>query len=563
MTLINESSYLPPSTSELPEGPWLVLAPHPDDETFGMGGSILLALAAKIIVDVIFLTDGRAADLDDKELTTKREKEAKLACQQLGIRNTLFWREIDRELSTSQHLINRLSDFVAKHQYTTVFFPSPQEPHPDHRITAVLAWESLRQLNFTARPVSYEISLQAHTNHLIDISQVISQKEKIMACYVSQMGSNHYIERILGLNQSRAWSLPLSVSHAEAFYAWPKEDRPLNALLLSVASQQYSLQALPNSLPLVSVIIRTQDRPEFLREAIRSVATQTYPNIELIVINDGGRNTLQLVQEEAIGHIQSFQYEQLEVQTGRSHAANAGLKCSQGELLIFLDDDDLFLPEHIHKLASTIIDRPEIKVVYTGVQCIDEHKNVLPIHFSAPFNANRLISGNYIPIHSALFSRSLLDLGCKIDESLKVYEDWDFWIQASMFTSFLFIDGFSAFYRNTGQSEVGINSQDKFKKKQACLPLFKKWLPRLANEQLLDLMENLEQSYPKEHQLQVQSEIIKQQEVIIKNLKQEISSKELKTQASLVHIEQLLNSTSWRITQPLRMLSQYFKNNLS
>ncbi|MCK5355879.1 MAG: PIG-L family deacetylase, partial [Methyloprofundus sp.] len=352
MTLINESFYLPSSIAELPEGPWLVLAPHPDDEAFGMGGSLLLALAAKIDVDVIFLTDGRAADLNDPELAEKREREAKIACQQLGIRHILFWREIDRELNISPQLINRLSEFITKNQYTTVFFPSPQEPHPDHRVTAVLAWESLRQINFTANPISYEISVQAHTNQLIDITSVIAQKEQIMACYASQMGNNHYIERISALNQSRAWSLPLSVSHAEAFYAWPKENRPLNALLLSLASQQYSLQALPNSLPLVSVIIRTQNRPEFLREAIRSVAGQTYPNIELLVINDGGKECRQLVQEEATGHIQSFQYHPLKNQTGRSHAANIGLEQSNGDLLIFLDDDDWFLPEHIQKLAS-------------------------------------------------------------------------------------------------------------------------------------------------------------------------------------------------------------------
>lgn len=309
----------------------------------------------------------------------------------------------------------------------------------------------------------------------------------------------------------------------------------------------------------MSVIIRTQNRPEFLREAIRSVAGQTYSNIELLVINDGGKECQQLVQEEATGHIQSFQYHPLKNQTGRSHAANIGLEHSQGDLIIFLDDDDWFLPEHIHKLASALIDRPEIKVAYTGVHCVDEHKNILPMHFAIPFDATRLISGNYIPIHSALFSRTLLELGCKIDEFLDDYEDWDFWIQASMYTQFLFVEGFSAFYRNTGQSGVGLNSQDKFQKERASLSLFKKWLPKLADAQLLEIKENLDQSYHKEQQLQDKSAIIQQQAKMIADLKQDINNKELEIQQGLLHIEQLLASTSWRITQPLRMLSQYLK----
>jgi LmbE family N-acetylglucosaminyl deacetylase len=58
MLITNETSYLPSKVSPIPNGSWLVLAPHPDDETFGMGGALLLAKAASIPVDIIFVTDG-------------------------------------------------------------------------------------------------------------------------------------------------------------------------------------------------------------------------------------------------------------------------------------------------------------------------------------------------------------------------------------------------------------------------------------------------------------------------------------------------------------------------
>lgn len=331
---------------------------------------------------------------------------------------------------------------------------------------------------------------------------------------------------------------------------------------------------------LVSVITRTQNRPLFLREAIRSVATQTYPNIELVVINDGGPNCEQLIKEESTGHIQQYTYKQLEQQSGRSHAANTGLDCCNGEFIIFLDDDDWFLPEHIEKLVNAISSHPEIKVVYTGVKCADENNDLLPIQFTTPFDGIRLISGNYIPIHSALFSHSLLKLGCRIDESLKVYEDWDFWIQASMLTEFLFIDGFSAFYRNTGDSGVGLNNNDKSMTESASLILFKKWLPQLSDEQLIELSENLKQGYHKDLLLQDKDQLLQDKDRLLqdkdiqlqnKNLQLQDKNQQLQDQfqqiieqenviTNLKHdIKLFLASTSWRVTQPLRTISHQFK----
>jgi len=306
MPITNESSYLSFKTSPIPPGSWLVLAPHPDDETFGMGGTLLLAQTAGIKVDIIFVTDGGQGGEQTADLPKIRAQEARRVANKLGIRNIYFWHEPDRELKPSQHLITRLSDFIKKWQPACVFFPTPSEPHPDHRTTAVLAWESLRLSDFPATPISYDISVQGHSNFLIDISDVIQAKRALMADYKSQLSENLYIERLIALNKARTWSLPQSVDYAESFYQWPKKDMPLNALVLSVATQVASLQALPESLPLISVITRTQNRPELLQIAIRSVAAQSYPNIELIVVNDGGDNCETLVQEVAQGNIQQL-----------------------------------------------------------------------------------------------------------------------------------------------------------------------------------------------------------------------------------------------------------------
>ena len=351
---------------------------------------------------------------------------------------------------------------------------------------------------------------------------------------------------------------------------------------------------------LVSVITRTQNRPLFLREAVRSVATQTYPNIELIVINDGGPNCEQLVREESTGHIQQFTYKQIEQQSGRSHAANIGLGSCNGEFIIFLDDDDWFLPEHIEKLVRSIESHPDSLVAYTAIQCVDSEKKKLAIQFKTPFNPILLIASNYIPIHAALFSKKLLQLGCRIDESLEVYEDWDFWIQASMLTHFLFVDGFSAIYRISDDSGFGVNADSQMAYNSSLI-LFNKWLPCLPQDKLSDLMRCVQKNFVNEQLLQNKDQDITNKDLAITHKDQEISNLDveiihkdqkisnldveithkdqeisnLNLEISNLNLEtsnlnqqintlseishQLQTSTSWRVTKPLRYFGHQVK----
>jgi LmbE family N-acetylglucosaminyl deacetylase len=91
-------------------------------------------------------------------------------------------------------------------------------------MTAQLVWQAAQQLQRRAwrGPLpqfwSYEISVQSPVNRLLDITPVLAAKQKAMAVYASQNSQNNYPELILALNKARTFSLPASVSHAEAFY---------------------------------------------------------------------------------------------------------------------------------------------------------------------------------------------------------------------------------------------------------------------------------------------------------------------------------------------------------
>lgn len=249
-----EHDYLPQAPGDLFPGPWLVFAPHPDDETYGMGGAIAAARARGIHVTIVVVTDGALGGAGGEALVAQREEEVRAAAAALGGAELRFWRYPDRDLIADDESIGRTLALLEELPCGTVFFPSPGEPHPDHRAVAVMVWEAVRRQGFCWRPVSYDISVQGLSNQLFDMSATMSLKRVAMAQYASQESQRPYAERIEALNRTRAWSLGGSVEFAEAFYVWPAVAQPLSALWLEgwrgQAEQGLAGVAQPGLIPL-------------------------------------------------------------------------------------------------------------------------------------------------------------------------------------------------------------------------------------------------------------------------------------------------------------------------
>src|SRR5687768_11665247 len=100
--------------------------------------------------------------------------------------------------------------------------------------------------------------------------------------------------------------------------------------------------------PGVSVIVRTVDRPPLLREALASLANQTFRDFEVIVVRDGGTGTIDDVARDFFPYLE-LRVIQLEPQ-GRVTALNEGLKAARGDWICYLDDDDIVYPNHLQRL---------------------------------------------------------------------------------------------------------------------------------------------------------------------------------------------------------------------
>lgn len=212
--------------SELPPGPWLVFAPHADDESFGMGGSLLKAKAAGVATHVVVVTDG-ALGGNTEDLVAVRTSEVKQAGALLGLESLQFWQVPDRQVSVDENLITRALEAIAALHPASVFFPAALEIHPDHRATGHLVWQALQRAHVSGlspTPYAYEIGVQNPINMFIDITEQADAKMEVMNVYCSQNSENNYPELVRSLDKGRTFSLPSEVKFAEGYYRFAAAD---------------------------------------------------------------------------------------------------------------------------------------------------------------------------------------------------------------------------------------------------------------------------------------------------------------------------------------------------
>lgn len=244
------------------------------------------------------------------------------------------------------------------------------------------------------------------------------------------------------------------------------------------------------ALPLVSMIVRTKNRLSFLQEALQSICKQTYPNIEIVIVNDGGEDASG-VAGNFVNQVSALQLIQLPNSLGRSGAANQGLSAANGEFIGFLDDDDLLESIHIEELLG-FAGHHAAKVVYSATQVIrvdaDGNSHDITV-YSVPFNSNQLLYENFIPIHSLLFQRELIADGTCFDTHFDFFEDWDFWLQLSQKTDFFHYPTITAIYRLHG-NDSGVHQQAN---QAPYLHIYKKWLSAFTTDDFFALLEKTHQ----------------------------------------------------------------------
>ncbi len=311
--------------------------------------------------------------------------------------------------------------------------------------------------------------------------------------------------------------------------------------------------------PLVSIIVRTKDRPELLQNALRSIASQTYRPIEVILINDGGCS---LPVEKLHGTLEdiSLNYINLKRNTGRAHAGTTGIENAAGAYTGFLDDDDEYYPEHLESLVSRL-QQDNCKIVYSAVESIDKKIEGGRTHldckivFARKFSYEDLLIANYIPLISLLFESNLLKT-LMFDESFELYEDWDLLIRAGENNTFCFVNKVTAAYYQWSNLQIAFKSSPEAIK-QSTIQIYHKHLNKFTPSLIYRLSAEEWIHRPEVAELK---QTIHDKEMEIRTSGEKIQLLEAQAVEKEEVINTIINTKGWKYLVQYRRLRDWIKS---
>jgi glycosyltransferase involved in cell wall biosynthesis len=219
--------------------------------------------------------------------------------------------------------------------------------------------------------------------------------------------------------------------------------------------------------PLVSVVVPTRNRPDYLAQTLKSISEQTYKNIEIIVVDDGSKINY---AESICKYFDNCTYYYKD-NGGLSSARNFGIQKSLGEYIAFLDDDDLWKPEKIERQVNILRENKDINLVHSPALVIDEHgretgqiigASAYKIHKRSGYVFWNALSTWVVKSPTPLIRRTSLINGLLFDESIMVGEDVDFYQRYFYRNKIYYFPEPLAYYRDYKNSSRLSTQQTKY-----------------------------------------------------------------------------------------------------
>jgi glycosyltransferase involved in cell wall biosynthesis len=210
--------------------------------------------------------------------------------------------------------------------------------------------------------------------------------------------------------------------------------------------------------PLVTAIITTYNRMEYLEKAIQSVVNQSYTNIELLVIDDGSTRNY---AESICDNFLNCTYIHKE-NGGLSSARNYGINLAKGEFIAFLDDDDFWEESKIEKQVNILLKNPSIDCVHSSVAIVDESGKITgeiigaaqnKIHKRSGYVFWNALASWVVKSPTPLIRKKVFQSGLLFDENIKVGEDIDFYQRMFYQHRVFYMNEPLAFYRQYASEE--------------------------------------------------------------------------------------------------------------
>ena len=192
---------------------------------------------------------------------------------------------------------------------------------------------------------------------------------------------------------------------------------------------QVETQTCRKALPTISIVVPSFNQGRFIGATLQSIIDQRYPNLELIIVDGGSTdNTLSVIKHYE-AHLAWWVSEP---DSGQTAAINKGFMRSTGEVMAWINSDDLVAPGALHRVADYFAKQPETQIVYGNRILID--KDGMEIgRWILPRHSNRVLKwADFVPQETLYWTRNAWNLiGARLDETFHFAMDWDFLLRLS------------------------------------------------------------------------------------------------------------------------------------
>jgi glycosyltransferase involved in cell wall biosynthesis len=218
------------------------------------------------------------------------------------------------------------------------------------------------------------------------------------------------------------------------------------------------------ALPKISVITPSFNQGEFIEETIKSVLSQGYPSLEYIVIDGGSTdNSVEVITK----YENSLSYWVSEKDKGFGDAINKGFSRATGDILCWLNSDDLFLPGALLAVGKYFEKNKDTGLIFGDRHIIDTKSNLMYKRDYFFYFPNQLKFGKALPQECTFWRREVLLRAGPLDEQLKFAIDFDLWCRISMISTIRHIPLYLGAFREQPLSKsstitkTGIEERDR------------------------------------------------------------------------------------------------------
>lgn len=242
------------------------------------------------------------------------------------------------------------------------------------------------------------------------------------------------------------------------------------------------------SFPSISVVVPSFNQGQYLEETILSVIGQRYPNLELIVIDGGSTdNSLEIINK----YSEHISYWHSRRDQGQGDAVNQGMGISSGDVVCWLNSDDMYLPGTLLDIGSRFHRCTDgCHLIYGGAIEFgsDGGRPYGTGHPSETFNGSKLTYWDFVIQPSAFWTRNLWREVGNIDVTYRYVLDWDWFLRASKFTSFEYVPRFYSLYRFHPTHKTSIGGEERRKE-------IMKVVIKYSSDYWIDLYHEVQEKY--------------------------------------------------------------------